>query len=108
MEQVIQKVDKYDFESIKVFESTDLKEIREALEATLYCQDKFIKSKIIEQHVEYLESKFNILGYKIKVFIAYSDEKPCGYVVSDLNPEYKSYGRKCGTFGWLNVSNYNV
>ena len=108
MEQVLQKVSKYDFESIKVLESTDLKEICEALEATLYCQDTLIKLKIIEQHMEYLESKFSIPGYKIKVFIAYSDENPCGYVVSDLNPEYKSYGRKCGTFGWLNVKNFYV
>jgi hypothetical protein len=108
MEQIIQKVEKYDFESIKVRDTVDINEIAEALDATLHFQDLSIKPKIIEQHLEYLESKFRIPEYKIKVFIAYSNEEPCGYVVSDLNPEYKSYGRKCGTFGWLIVSSFKV
>jgi len=108
MEQVIQKVGKYDFESIKVLDTIDLNEICEALESTLYWQDIFIKSRIIEQHLEYLESKFSNPEYKIKVFIAYLDENPCGYVISDLNPEYKSYGRKCGTFGWLFAKNFKI
>ena len=108
MEQVIQKVERLDFESITVHDTVNIKEIGEALEVTLHLQDPHIKPKTIEQHLEYLESKINIPEYKIKVFIAYSNGEPCGYVVSDLNPEYKSYGRKCGTFGWLNAISFEV
>lgn len=108
MEQVIQKVERLDFDSIRIHDTVDIKEIREALETILHLPDVYVKPKIIEHHLEYLNSKFFIPEYKIKVFIAYSNGEPCGYVVSDLNPEYKSYGRKCGTFGWLYAATFNV
>ncbi|MFX0126468.1 MAG: hypothetical protein ACFFAE_22820 [Candidatus Hodarchaeota archaeon] len=108
MEQVIEKIEKFDSDSIIINETIDIQEIEEALASTLQLQDMRLKPNIIVHHIEYLKSKFNIPEYKIKVFIAYSKGEPCGYVVSDLNPEYKSYGRKCGTFGWLNAINFEV
>ncbi|MHA2007546.1 MAG: hypothetical protein ACXABO_19410 [Promethearchaeota archaeon] len=108
MEQVLQKVQRLDYSPLRISESIETREIREALEATLHVQDGILKPKIIETHLDYLKSKFSIPDYKIKVFIAYLYGEPCGYVVSDLNPEYKSYGRKCGTFGWLNVYNFEI
>lgn len=108
MEQVIQKAERLGFDSITIHDTFDIKEIGEALESILHLPDAYVKPKIIKQHLEYLESKLNIPGYKIKVFIAYSHREPCGYVVSDLNPEYKSYGRKCGTFGWLHAANFEA
>ncbi|MFX0043843.1 MAG: hypothetical protein ACFE8L_13105 [Candidatus Hodarchaeota archaeon] len=40
--------------------------------------------------------------------MGYQGAEPCGFVLSDLNPEYKSYSRKCGTFGWLYAKNREV
>lgn len=31
-----------------------------------------------------------------------------GFVISQIHPTYTSYGRKCGTFGWLSVSDFEV
>ncbi|KKM15439.1 hypothetical protein LCGC14_1696060 [marine sediment metagenome] len=108
MEQIIQKIEKKEYKSLSVKSVTNPTEIENALDTTLRLQTKELKSRIIKRHIEYLNSKFSIPDYKIKVFIAYSSGKPCGYVVSDLNPEYKSYGRKCGTFGWLNTNNFET
>lgn len=108
MEQTLQKVEKIQYHPITVKSSVDYKEIAECLESMIPLQDHNIKLKIIDDHLDYLNSKFSLLEYKIKVFIAYSDTEPCGYIVSDLNPEYKSYGRKCGTFGWLYATNFEA
>ncbi|MFW9969875.1 MAG: hypothetical protein ACFFDF_06715 [Candidatus Odinarchaeota archaeon] len=101
MEKVRQKIEIFDNRSINVRESIDLKEIKEALEANFSISDNILKPNMVEHHIKYLDSKFRKSENNIRVFIAYSGEEPRGYVVSDLNPEYKSYGRKCGTFGWL-------
>jgi len=108
MEQIIQKIEKKEYKSISVRSVTNLTEIEHALNTTLDLQVDELKSEIIKRHIEYLDSKFNIPNYRIRVFVAYSSGKPCGYVVSDLNPEYKSYGRKCGTFGWLYANNFEA
>lgn len=108
MEQVLQKVERIEYSPIRIYDSVNIREIREALDATLFLPNGQLKSRFIETHLDYLQSKFSIPDYKIKVFIAYLFGEPCGYVVSDLNPEYKSYGRKCGTFGWLYVHNFEI
>jgi len=108
MEQIVQKIEKIQYRPLDVLSSVDCKQIARCLESMITLYDINIKSKIIENHLAYLTSKFQNPDYKIKAFIAYSGGKPCGYVVSDLNPEYKSYGRKCGTFGWLYAENFEV
>ena len=108
MEQIVQKIEKKEYKSISVRSVTNLAEIEHALNTTLDLQVDELKSEIIKRHTEYLDSKFSIPDYRIKVFVAYSSGKPCGYVVSDLNPEYKSYGRKCGTFGWLFANSFEA
>ena len=108
MEQIIQKIEKEIYKPISVRCVTNLTEIERVLNTTFNLQVDEFKSEIIKRHIEYLDSKFNTPDYKIKVFIAFSSGKPCGYVVSDLNPEYKSYGRKSGTFGWLSANNFEA
>ena len=108
MGQIIQKIERKEYKSVSVRCVTNLHEIENALDATLYLPTEELKSRIIKRHLEYLKSKFSIPNYKIKVFVAYSAGRPCGYIVSDLNPEYKSYGRKCGTFGWLKANSFET
>lgn len=93
---------------IKIIESKDLSEIKEALMETLYVPNVKLKARIIEELTRYLESKFLEENYKIRVFIAYNKLKVCGFVVSQIHPTYTSYGRKCGTFGWLNAGSFEV
>jgi len=103
--QVLQKIDKG---ALKVCETEDIKEIEKILETLLYVPNENIKPQIIDTLLDYLSGRFSDISYKIKVFVAYQDTEPCGFIISDLNPEYKSYSRKCGTFGWLHAGNREV
>ena len=74
----------------------------------LYSPNEKIKPYIIDTLLDYVSEKFSEITYEIKVFIAYRSVEPCGFVLSEINPEYKSYSRKCGTFGWLYAENEEV
>jgi hypothetical protein len=105
MVQVLKKLEERD---ISISDTQEIHEIRNALKTLLYVPNIQLKPKLIEILIGYLKEKFNAENYMIKCFIAYSNSEPCGFVISDLNPEYKSYSRKCGTFGWLNAKNLKV
>ncbi len=105
---MVQSLQKLIESRITIEESSNPREIRHALDSFLYAPNRDIRQRIIETFLGYLTSRLSEAHYKIKVFIAYQDSEPCGLVLSDLNPEYKSYGRKCGTFGWLFVKNREV
>ncbi|MFX1572778.1 MAG: hypothetical protein ACFFB0_08515 [Promethearchaeota archaeon] len=108
MTQELQKSEKIIESLLKVNDTTDIKEIETAFDNLLFVPDISVKPFVIETYLEYIQSKLQIPDYKLKVFIAYYDGKPFGIVLSDLSPEYKSYGRKCGTFGWLYVKNFDT
>ncbi|MFX1309183.1 MAG: hypothetical protein ACFE8C_05735 [Promethearchaeota archaeon] len=100
---MVQVLEKIDIEKIKVKESYDLREIREALEYKLFVPDIRLRSKIINELLVYLQSKFLSPEYKLRVFIAYADLEICGMVICQIDPYYTSYSRRCGTFGWLHA-----
>ncbi len=109
MQQVIIKPEhRPEGELIKVKDTIDVVKITETLESLLFIPCINIRSRIISELVKYLESKFLLTDYKIKVFIAYQDSVPCGFVVCQIDPYYTSYSRKCGTFGWLHADNLEV
>ncbi|GAH32915.1 unnamed protein product, partial [marine sediment metagenome] len=87
--------------SINVEESNNLKEIKNVLDELLYVPDIRLKPRIISELIKYLKTKFLDENYKIMVFIAYHNSEIYGFVISQIHPTYTSYGRKCGTFGWL-------
>jgi len=96
------------YDSIKVRDSRDVKEIRFVLDEFLYVPDSRLKQKIMNELLKDLQLKLSDEIYKIKVFIAYERSEPLGFVISQIHPTYTSYGRKCGTFGWLSVSDFEV
>jgi hypothetical protein len=93
---------------IKIDKSTDLKEIEQALEDILYVPEDLIRSYVIAELLSYLEKKFLVPEYKLQVLIAYRDKKVEGFVISQIDPYYTSYSRKCGTFGWFYASSLEV
>jgi len=95
-------------DTIKIRESNNIEEIIEAFESKFYVQNVRLKPKIIKELSKYLKLKFADSKYKIKVFIAYNNMEICGFVITQIDPYYSSYSRKCGTFGWLNAKNFNV
>lgn len=92
----------------KIIESTDIKEIKNALNKILYVSDIRLKPRIIDELTNYLNLKILNENYKIKIFIAYDNSEINGIVISQIDPEFKSYSRKCGTFGWLYAKNYSI
>jgi len=89
--------------SIKIVNTTDLKEIKEALEIIIYVPNEIVKPNVISELLSYLEKKFSDPEYKIQVFIAYRAEEIAGFAICQIDPYYSSYSRKCGTFGWLHA-----
>jgi len=95
-------------DSIKIKESNDVKEIKSVLDELLYVPDTRLKPRIINELIKYLTTKFLDENYKIKVYIASDNLEIYGFVICQIHPTYTSYGRKCGTFGWLNVKNFEA
>ncbi|TXT63108.1 MAG: hypothetical protein BAJALOKI3v1_430004 [Promethearchaeota archaeon] len=87
--------------SITVKNTITISKIRYAFNKLLYVPEPELKFKIIEELVSYLKDKLNDDSYPLKVFIAKNGRIITGIVVCQIDPDYRSYGRKCGTFGWL-------
>ena len=96
------------FKSLEIIDTTDILLIKDALDDILYVPNNSLKPKIIKELTEYLELKFSQNNYKIKTFIALNQEGFCGFVTCQIEPEYKSRGYECGSFGWLNAKTYEV
>ena len=93
---------------IKIVITTDLKEIKKALEDILFVPNEVVKSYVISELLFYLEKKFLDEDYKIQVCIGYIGTEVEGFVIAQIDPYYTSYSRKCGTFGWLHANSLEV
>ncbi|MFW9938270.1 MAG: hypothetical protein ACFFD5_11525 [Candidatus Thorarchaeota archaeon] len=100
MVQTIKAISKPD-EKIYVCDTTSISTIKSVLSNYLFVPDLRIKPLIVEKLIEYLQSKFNDKNYKIKFFVAKKHQNITGYIVCQIDNEYKSYSRKCATFGWV-------
>ncbi len=95
------------WEFVKVVDSNDIKEIWDAFWETMYVPDERLKIKILEELITYIALRLNDELYKMKIFISYQNSEITGVVMGMIHPTYSSYGRKCGTFGWLNARNFD-
>ncbi len=105
---MVQIISKIDIEKIRVKELVNLREIKEALECAVFVPNKQLKSKVIEELIMYLKSRLSDPEYKIKPFACYYGSEIYGFVIAQIDPYYTSYGRKCGTFGWLHAESFEV
>lgn len=91
-----------------VSDISDLIKIEDALEILLNISNKQLGKRIIEKIIKYLDSKLSDSSYKIKVFIAHTEFDILGFVVTQIDPEYRSYGKVCPTFGWIRATSFEV
>jgi len=110
LEYIIQEVEnkvkeKY---SVEVRNLMNSNEIKNVLQEVLFVPNSQVRSRIIDELTNYLAAKIANLKYEIKAFGAYKNSVPCGFVVSQMDPYYTSYSRKCGTFGWLHADNFET
>ena len=92
----------------QIIQSNNVNEIREALEQILFVPEPKLKQKVIKELIKYLDLKFQSKQYPITSFIASLDSEICGFVICQIDPNYSSYGRKCGTFGWLYADSFDI
>jgi hypothetical protein len=88
--------------------SEDITEIKEAFERNLYVPNTQLKARIIHEILTYIKEKWKDDEHKLQVFIAYEGETICGMVMCHIHPQYRSYSRKCGTFGWLHADSFET
>ena len=93
---------------MKTIATEDIALIRKALKRVLYVPDNRLKSNIIKELIKYLKLKFSDKDYRIRVFIAFKEEEISGFITCQIDPDYKSRNRICGTFGWLNAKNFEA
>lgn len=87
-----------------IYEIYDLNEIKYTLESILEVPDPRLSPLIIEKIMKYIEDKFSVPDYKIAMYISKKDSNNneiIGFVIVQIDPSYKSYGKSCPTFGWL-------
>lgn len=86
---------------------TNIDEIRGVLNNLLYVPDVILRPLIICNLNMYIEQKLYDQNYSLKFFMVRKDGNlPLGFVVCQMDPDYKSYGMKCASFGWLHASDF--
>ena len=85
----------------KIYQTHDLIEIKYALESILEISDKRLKSRVVSEILKYLIEKFFDNSYKVAVYICCDNSEIVGFVIAQIDPSYRSYGKLCPTFGWL-------
>ncbi len=73
----------------------------QALELLLYVPDERLKPRIIQEILDYYEEKFDSPENSASMFIVLKEHIPTGFVICQIDPDYRSYSRKATTFGWL-------
>ncbi len=81
-------------------------DIINTLNSLLYVPDDKLRPRIILELATYLQKKINNADYNLKLFTLTKNQIPTGFVVCQIDPEYKSYGMKCATFGWLHANDF--
>ena len=105
MEVTLKKIDQ---DILEVIEIQDDIAMRETLTERLYVPDERLKPKVVSEIVKYYGKKFASPEPKAKFFVAKQGKEIVGFVFCQIDDEYKSYGMKCPTFGWLYAQNYDV
>ncbi len=91
---------------LTVASTRDISEIQFMLTELLYVPDERLKLVVVLELADYLTEKFSTPGYKIRFFYATQNGFLTGFVICQIDGEYKSYGMSCPTFGWLHAKNF--
>ena len=83
-----------------------ISEIQFVLTELLYVPDDRLKLVVILELLDYITEKFSRPDYKIRFFYTTQNEFLTGFVICQIDSEYKSYGMSCPTFGWLRAKNF--
>ncbi|NVM16979.1 MAG: hypothetical protein HWN80_04635 [Candidatus Lokiarchaeota archaeon] len=93
-------------QELTVVNTRDISEIQLVLTELLYVPDEKLKLVVVIELLDYFTEKFSKPDYKIKFFFTKENENITGFVVCQIDHEYRSYGMKCPTFGWLHSKDF--
>ncbi|NVM43820.1 MAG: hypothetical protein HWN79_02795 [Candidatus Lokiarchaeota archaeon] len=93
-------------QEVSVTNTGDLSEIQRVLTELLYVPDDKLKLVVVLELLDYFKEKFSQKDYKINFFYTKQNGNITGFVVSQIDKEYRSYGMKCPTFGWLTSKDF--
>jgi len=91
---------------LTVASTRDISEIQFVLTELLYVPDERLKLVILLELTDYLMEKFSKPDYQISFFYSTQNGIVTGFVICQIDGEYKSYGMPCPTFGWLHSNNF--
>lgn len=91
---------------LTVASTRNISEIQFVLTELLYVPDERLKLVVVLELADYLTDKFSKPDYKIKFFYTTQNGILTGFVICQIDGEYKSYGMSCPTFGWLHSKNF--
>ena len=91
---------------LTVASTRNISEILYVLTELLYVPDERIKLVVVLELTDYLTEKFSNPDYKIRFFYTSQNGNLTGFVICQIDGEYKSYSRRCPTFGWLHAKNF--
>jgi hypothetical protein len=84
----------------------NISEIQYILTELLYVPDERLRLVVILELADYLTEKFSNPDYKIRFIYTTQNEILTGFVICQIDGEFKSYGKPCPTFGWLHAKNF--
>lgn len=89
-----------------VASTRNISEIQYILTELLYVPDERLKLVVVLELADYLTDIFSKADYKIRFIYTTQDGILTGFVICQIDGEYKSYGMPCPTFGWLHAKNF--
>ena len=88
---------------LTVASTQNISEIQFILTELLYVPDERLKLVVLLELRDYLMQKFSKPDYQIKLSYTTQDGILTGFVICQIDGDYKSYGMPCPTFGWLHA-----
>ena len=96
------------YQDVKVEEVNRTSQIKKILTELLYVPDMSLKPRIISEIVTFYEHKSKSKEDEIVMFLALRNGVKVGFVFCQIDQDYRSYGMRCPTFGWLTSRNFEA
>ncbi|NHJ19668.1 MAG: hypothetical protein EAX91_01905 [Candidatus Lokiarchaeota archaeon] len=93
-------------QEVVVFNTRKIAEIQLVLTEILYVPNEKLKLVVVLELLDYLKDKFSKPNYKIEFVYTKEGNVITGFVVCQIDTDYRSYGMKCPSFGWLHAKDF--
>jgi len=103
LEKTEKNIEIFRKKELTVASTRNISEIQFVLAELLYVPNERLKLVLVLELADYLTEKFSKHDYKIRFSYATQDGNLMGFVICQIDGDYKSYGMPCPTFGWLHA-----